>query len=73
MIDYISEDGAWRRELDQRPRGREDWQPDIDDNGNSIGRCPRCEGKARVEVDISALLAWWECEDCGHTSQREQQ
>lgn len=44
-----------------------DWQPDIDDNGASIGICPHCGAKARPQYDMQTDRIRWECA-LGHHS-----
>ena len=49
----------------------DDWQEDIDENGSSIGVCPKCRGEARYETDHhprGGMWSHWVCqnEQCGY-------
>jgi hypothetical protein len=50
---------------------KDDWQEDIDENGSSIGVCPKCRGEARYETDHhprGGMWSHWVCqnEQCGY-------
>ena len=51
-------------------RQKEDWQEDVDEQGEATGACPRCKGYALYTTQGNTLAtakSFWECQECGHT------